>query len=104
MAMLAILPLALGAASAFGAGAGPADPPAGYRQPVLITQPSVVAGQPASIEVGGYPPDFQLQPVQPYADFKNWLGEEAPESFEQTVMLSKFVGKAPVMLLFGSYT
>jgi hypothetical protein len=64
----------------------------------------VVKGQKAGIEVGHYPPDFKLEPIQPYADLQQWLGEKAPKSAEEAVMLGQLVGKVPVMLLFGSYT
>jgi len=86
-------------------GAGPPDPPKSYLEtPGPITAPSIVAGQPAGIEAGQCPPDFQLQPIQVYADFEKWLGAAAPKKFEDQVNLSKFVGKAPILLLFGSYT
>lgn len=99
-------------------GAGPADPPSWYRQSgkkegdpnetddssVPPDAPSVAEGQIAGIEVGDFAPDFELQPVQPSADLQRWLGVDAPESIERNVMLSKVVGKAPVLLLFGSYT
>ena len=88
-----------------GGGAGPADPPPEYRNPVAeIEGPSVVEGQKAGIVVGQYAADFELQPVEPYADLQKWLGADAPESIEQTVRLSQLVGKAPILLLFGSYT
>ncbi|MHC4400063.1 MAG: hypothetical protein ACYTG0_10310 [Planctomycetota bacterium] len=86
-------------------GAGPADPPKYFRgEAEEIEGPSVVNGQKPGIEVGQYPPDFELEPIQPYADLRNWLGGQAPESLERSVMLSKLVGQAPIMLLFGSYT
>jgi hypothetical protein len=86
-------------------GAGPADPPPGYRGPALsLAGPSIVKGKPPGIEVGQYPPDFKLQPVQPYADLKQWLGDKAPQKADDLVPLSEFVGKAPILLLFGSYT
>lgn len=88
-----------------GRGAGPADPPPSYRGPApALTGPSIVKGQPAGINVGEFPPDFKLQPVQPYAELKHWLGEKAPEKAQDLVLLSDFVGKAPILLLFGSYT
>lgn len=91
--------------SALAAGAGPADPPPDYRRGAPpLTGPSIVKGQKPGIDVGSYPPNFQLQPIQPYADLKHWLGEKAPEKVEDLVMVSDFVGKAPIMLLFGSYT
>lgn len=86
-------------------GAGPADPPPYYRgAPEPITAPSIVAGQKAGIDVGDCAPDFQLQPIQPYADLKYWLGDQAPKRADDLVPLSKLVGKAPILLLFGSYT
>jgi hypothetical protein len=86
-------------------GAGPPDPPASYSgPPAPISGPSLVQGQPAGIEVGQCAPDFQLEPIQLYADFEKWLGPQAPKKFEDQVMLSNFVGKAPILLLFGSYT
>ncbi len=66
--------------------------------------PSVTKGKPAGIEVGNYAPDFQLEPIEISADFKRWLGDKAPKSFEDKIMLSDFVGKAPIVLLFGSFT
>ncbi len=105
-------------------GAGPADPPSWYRRSVKkkgdssetddtdptddssvpIDAPSVAEGKKAGIEVGDFAPDFELQPVEPSADLKRWLGVDAPESVQRNVLLSKVVGKAPVLLLFGSYT
>ena len=86
-------------------GAGPPDPPAWYRGSAPeIDGPSIVKGQKAGIEVGSYPPDFELQPIEPYAILEKWLGDDAPKSVEQHVRLSQLVGKAPIMLLFGSYT
>ena len=86
-------------------GAGPADPPSWYRGDASpMEMPSVVEGTPAGIEVGDFAPDFELQPIQPYADLQKWLGDDAPESVEENVVLSQFVGKAPIILLFGSYT
>jgi len=86
-------------------GAGPADPPPSFRGAAPpLTGPSIVKGQPAGIDVGQCPPDFKLQPIEPYADLKQWLGDKAPTGAEDMVMLSDFVGKAPILLLFGSYT
>jgi len=86
-------------------GAGPPDPPAWFRGPAEeIEGPSVVKGHKAGIEVGSYPPDFELQPVEPHAVLRKWLGEDAPKSIERGVRLSQLVGKAPIMLFFGSYT
>jgi hypothetical protein len=113
LASLALVCLALGLLSpAFGAeggnvmkGAGPAEPPKEYRNPSpSIDGASVVEGQSAGIENGDYAPDFELEPVQPHADLARWLGDKAPESVEDKVMLSDLLGKAPVLLLFGSYT
>ncbi len=112
VAMVAVILLAAVAQSASSAAArskrevaGPADPPLGFRGPApAITSPSIAKGQKAGIAVGDYAPDFQLQPVQPYADLKRWLGDKAPQKAEDKVMLSDFVGKAPILLLFGSYT
>jgi hypothetical protein len=83
---------------------GPADPPPGYNLPAAISGPSVVKGQKPGIEVGQYPPDFTLQPIQPYPALAKWLGAAAPKNVDDKVMLSQLVGKVPVMLLFGSYT
>ena len=94
------------------------DPPAWWKMPrgaakqlnssVVedpgITAQSVVKGQPAGIEAGQYAPDFQLEPVDLYPQSKEWLGDKAPEKFEDKVMLSDLLGKKPIMLLFGSYT
>lgn len=66
--------------------------------------PSVVKGEKPGIEVGEYAPDFELQPVEPYAILQKWLGDDAPKTIEQGVKLSQLVGKAPIMLMFGSYT
>jgi hypothetical protein len=65
---------------------------------------SVVEGRPAGTTVGAYAPDFQLEPVEVSADFRRWLGDKAPRKFEDRIMLSDFVGKAPIVLLFGSFT
>jgi hypothetical protein len=65
---------------------------------------SVVKGQPGGIAVGAYAPDFQLEPIGPHSDFTVWLGENAPKTIEDTVRLSDLTGKAPIILLFGSYT
>lgn len=80
------------ATPARGEPAGPADPP------------PRVGGQGASAEVGQPAPDFALEPIEIHEDFVRWLGDEAPRSFEDVVMLSDFIGKAPIVLLFGSYT
>ena len=56
------------------------------------------------IEVGQYAPDFQLEPVELHADFRRWLGDDAPKSFADTMRLSDFRDEAPVVLLFGSFT
>ena len=69
-----------------------------------LEEPSVVKGQKSGIDVGQYAPDFELQPVEPYAILKKWLGDGAPKGIEQGVKLSQLVGKAPIMLMFGSYT
>ena len=69
-----------------------------------IKGPSVVKGKPAGIELGDYAPDFQLEPIEAHADFKRWLKDKAPKKAEDKVMLSDLVGKAPIVLLFGSYT
>ncbi len=73
-------------------------------KPAPADLPSVVKGEKAGIEVGQYAPDFTLEPVQIYPDFKKWLGDKAPKSFKDKIMLSDLVGKKEVMLLFGSYT
>ncbi|MCX7012464.1 MAG: hypothetical protein NTW86_07870 [Candidatus Sumerlaeota bacterium] len=94
-----------GAGRGFNNRSGALDSPEYYQKSTEpITTPSIVKGQPAGIEVGQCPPDFELQPIQPYADFEKWLGADAPKTFEDKVNLSKFVGKAPILLLFGSYT
>jgi hypothetical protein len=125
-------------------GAGPADPPPEYRNPPQeIKVPSVVRGRKAGIEVGQYAPDFQLQPIEPYAKLRDWLGNDPPGTASsataprlggdgsssrsgarlprsasvgtgvddtepgglfQKVRLSQLVGKAPILLLYGSYT
>ena len=69
-----------------------------------IDGPSVVEGQKAGIEVGQYAPDFELQPIEPYAKLRQWLGDNAPASIDEKVKLSQLVGKQPVLLLYGSYT
>ena len=66
--------------------------------------PSVIKGKPAGINVGDCAPDFQLEPIEISADFKRWLGDKAPKTFDDKIMLSDFVGKAPIVLLFGSFT
>ena len=83
---------------------GPADPPPDYRQPAPeITGPSVVEGRNAGIEVGQYAPDFELQPIEPYPILTKWLGDDTLDKGEG-VRLAQLVGKAPIMLLYGSYT
>jgi len=91
--------------------AGPPDPPswyAGGKESRATTSQASLAGiakgKPGGIEVGQYAPDFQLEPIEAYTDFAKWLGDKAPKSAEQKVMLSDFTGKAPIILLFGSYT
>ncbi len=79
-----------GQASADGAAAGPTR--------------SIVEGQPAGIEVGDCAPDFELEPIEIHDDFERWLGDEAPQEFADKIMLSDLAGKAPIILLFGSYT
>jgi hypothetical protein len=69
-----------------------------------FTGPSVAAGRPPGIDVGQYAPDFKLQPVELYPEFKELLGERSPQSFADTVHLSDLMGRRPVMLIFGSYT
>jgi len=88
-----------------------ASPPAYYKDAVEghattsgASLSSIVKGKPAGIEVGQYAPDFELEPIQAYADFTRWLGDKAPKSAAQKVMLSDFAHKAPIILLFGSYT
>jgi hypothetical protein len=76
-----------------------ADPGGSVANP-----PSVVKGQPSGIGVGDCAPDFQLEPIEISADFNRWLGDKAPGKFEDRIMLSDFVGKAPIVLLFGSFT
>jgi len=66
--------------------------------------PSIAEGQPAGIQVGQYAPDFALEPIEVHADFRRWLGDEAPLTAQGKVMLSAFAHKAPIVLLFGSYT
>ena len=66
--------------------------------------PSVIEGKKSGIEVGQYAPDFELQPIEPYAKLREWLGENAPKSIEEKVKLSRLVGKQPILLLYGSYT
>jgi len=69
-----------------------------------ITGPSVVEGKKAGIQVGQYAPDFELQPVEPHPALQKWLGDGASVNMEHGVKLSQLVGKAPIMLFFGSYT
>jgi hypothetical protein len=86
-------------------GAGPADPPPDYKNPAAeIAGPSVVEGQKAGIEVGQFAPDFELQPIEPYPILQKWLGSDAPPNLEDNIRLAQLVGKAPIMLLYGSYT
>ncbi|MHC4180374.1 MAG: hypothetical protein ACYSWU_22960, partial [Planctomycetota bacterium] len=79
-----------------------APPPASGTK--KIDGPSVVKGQPAGIEVGQCAPDYELQPIEPYAKLREWLGDDAPVSIEEKVRLSQLVGKQPILLLYGSYT
>jgi hypothetical protein len=90
----AVIAATLVAAASFAAETGSAD----------TGMPGVVKGKPAGINVGDCAPDFQLEPIEISADFKRWLGDKAPKSFEDKIMLSDFVGKAPIVLLFGSFT
>jgi hypothetical protein len=83
-------------------GRAPASPAGSGRKE--IDGPSVVEGRKAGIEVGQYAPDFELQPIEPYAKLRQWLGDGAPESIEEKVRLSQLVGKQPILLLYGSYT
>ena len=92
--MAALVTATLIAATSFAAESEGADP----------GLPSVVKGKPAGINVGDCAPDFQLEPIEISADFKRWLGDQAPKKFEDKIMLSDFVGKAPIVLLFGSFT
>jgi hypothetical protein len=71
---------------------------------VIDGAPSVVYGKPAGIEVGQYAIDFELQPAKVHPDFTRWLGDKAPKNTQETVMLSDFVHKAPILLVFGNYT
>ena len=71
------------------------------KKPPLI---SVIKGKPGGIEVGNYAVNFELEPIDAHPDYKRWLGDKAPKSIKDKVMLSDFVGKAPIILLFGSYT
>ena len=64
----------------------------------------IAEGQPVGIEVGSYAPDFELEPVAVHDDFKRWLGDKAPKTFQDKIMLSDLAHKAPIVLLFGSYT
>ncbi len=70
----------------------------------LIDGPSVIEGQKAGIEVGQYAPDFELQPIEAYPKFQEWLGRDTPVSIEEKVKLSQLIGSRPVLLLYGSYT
>ncbi len=78
--------------------------PAAEGGPAGEEMASIVEGKPAGIEVGDCAPNFELEPIEIHDDYKRWLGDEAPKSFEDKVMLSDFVGKAPIVLLLGSYT
>ena len=78
--------------------------PAANGSPKKIDGPSIVKGKPAGIEVGQYPPDFELQPIEAYPKLCEWLGDVAPRSAEDKVKLSQLVGKQPILLLYGSYT
>jgi hypothetical protein len=71
---------------------------------VEVQGPSVVKGQKAGIGVGYYAPDFELQPIEPYACLQEWLGDDGPQNIEKCVPLSQLIGDQPVLLLFGSYT
>ena len=73
------------------------------REVVEVEGPSVVEGQKAGIGVGYYAPDFELQPIEPYACLQRWLGGD-DEGIEKRITLSQLVGEQPVLLLFGSYT
>jgi len=88
----------------FGGSGGRRDASQSPDTPVEIKGQSVVEGQKAGIEVGQYAPDFELQPVQPYPSLRRWLGDDAPQNIEHGVKLSQLVGKAPIMLFFGSFT
>lgn len=63
-------------------GAGPADPPPEYRaaEPDAVEGPSVIPGEPAGIGVGQYAPDFELQPIEPYAKLAEWLQSNRPQA------------------------
>lgn len=82
----------------------PAPTRAAGGDSVVSQMPSIVEGKPAGVEVGSYAPDFALEPIEIHDDFKRWLGDKAPTKFEDKIMLSDFLGKAPIVLLFGSYT
>jgi hypothetical protein len=98
-ALCAVLAGAAFVASGFAADAPKKDVAKTSTKPV-----SVVKGKPAGINVGDYAPDFQLEPTEIHEAFKHWLKDKAPKTFEDKVMLSDLVGKAPIVLLFGSYT
>jgi hypothetical protein len=74
------------------------------REVIEVEGPSVVEGQKAGIGVGYYAPDFELQPIEPYACLQEWLGGDGDGSIEKRITLSELVGEQPVLLLFGSYT
>ena len=74
------------------------------RAQVEVDGPAVIAGEQAGIGIGYCAPDFELQPIEPYADLAIKLGADAPPSIDEKVMLSELVGDQPVLLLFGSYT
>lgn len=63
-------------------GAGPADPPPEYRaaEPDTIEGPSVIPDEPAGIAVGQYAPDFELEPIEPYAKLAEWLENNRPQA------------------------
>ena len=65
---------------------------------------SVIKGKPGGIEVGNFAVNFELEPIDTHPDYLRWLGDKAPKSIKDKLMLSDFVGKAPIILLFGSYT
>ncbi|NQU23303.1 MAG: EF-hand domain-containing protein [Candidatus Nealsonbacteria bacterium] len=88
-----------------GGGFGPGrGRPGGSGTAKKIEGPSIVKGKPAGLDVGQYPPDFQLQPIEAYPKFREWLGDAAPKSADDKVKLSQLVGKQPILLLYGSYT
>ena len=74
------------------------------REVIEVEGPSVVEGQKAGIGIGYHAPDFELQPIEPYACLQEWLGGEGDVGIEKRITLSQLVGEQPVLLLFGSYT